>query len=82
MGARAGRMDTLAVTSITNVVLAAETLLLAGVLIGLPKARFSAAWFWAGAMLALGTSALLGGIDHGYVEPAGIDRFAIQRRLA
>jgi Family of unknown function (DUF6962) len=72
-------MDTLAVTSVTNLVLAAETLFLAGVLAGAPKARFSAAWFWAGAMLGLGISALLGGIDHGYIEPAGLDRFPIQR---
>jgi Family of unknown function (DUF6962) len=44
-----------------------------------PKARFSAAWFWAGALLALATSALLGGIDHGFVEPAGMSRYLIQR---
>ncbi len=72
-------MDTLAITSITNFVLAGELFLFAGMMVKTPKARASAAWFWAGAMLALATSALLGGIDHGFVEPAGLDRFWIQR---
>jgi hypothetical protein len=72
-------MDTLAITSITNFVLAAELFFLAGLTVRTPKARFSAAWFWGGAMFALAVSALLGGIDHGFVEPAGLDRFAIQR---
>jgi hypothetical protein len=72
-------MDTLAVTSITNFALAAEIFFLAGMMVRTPKARLSPAWFWGGAMLALATSALLGGIDHGFVEAAGQDRFAIQR---
>jgi hypothetical protein len=72
-------VDTLAITSVTNFVLAAELFLLAGMMARTPKARFSAAWFWAGAMLALATSALLGGIDHGFVEPAGLSRYFIQR---
>lgn len=72
-------MDTLAVTSVTNFVLAGELFFLAGLMVRTPKARLSAAWFWAGAMLALATSALLGGIDHGFVEPTGLDRYAIQR---
>lgn len=72
-------MDTLAITSVTNFVLAAELFLLAGMMVRTPKARFSAAWFWAGAMLALATSALLGGIDHGFIEPAGLNRYLIQR---
>jgi hypothetical protein len=72
-------MDTLAVTSITNFVLAAELFFLAGLMVKTPKARFSAGWFWAGAMVALASSALLGGIDHGFVEPAGLSRYLIQR---
>lgn len=72
-------MDTLAITSITNFVLAGELFFLAGLMVKTAKARFSAAWFWAGAMLALATSALLGGIDHGFVEPAGLDRYLLQR---
>ena len=72
-------MDTLAITSVTNFVLAAELFFLAGLMVGTPKARFSAGWFWGGAMLALATSALLGGIDHGFVEPAGLSRYLIQR---
>jgi hypothetical protein len=72
-------MDTLAVTSITNFVLAGEIFFLAGLTIGTPKASFSAAWFWGGAMFALASSALLGGIDHGFVEPAGLSRYLIQR---
>jgi hypothetical protein len=72
-------MDTLAITSITNFLLAAELFFLAGLMVRTPKARFSAAWFWAGAMLALATSALIGGIDHGFVEPAGMSRYWVQR---
>lgn len=72
-------MDTLAITSITNVVLASELFFLAGMMARTPKARVSAGWFWSGAMVALATSALLGGIDHGFVEPAGLPRYAIQR---
>lgn len=72
-------MDVLAITSITNFILASELFLLAGLMIRTPKARLSAAWFWSGALLALATSALLGGIDHGFVEPAGLSRFWIQR---
>jgi hypothetical protein len=72
-------VDSLAITSITNFVLAAELFFLAGMMARTPKARFSAAWFWAGAMLALATNALLGGIDHGFVEPAGLDRSWIRQ---
>lgn len=72
-------MDRLAITSITNFMLASELFFLAGMMARTPKARFSAAWLWTAAMLALATSALLGGIDHGFVESAGMDRFAIQR---
>lgn len=72
-------MDTLAITSITNFILAGEMFFLAGLTIQSPKTRFSAAWFWGGAMFALATSALLGGIDHGFVEPAGLSRYALQR---
>jgi hypothetical protein len=72
-------MSTLAVTSITNFILASELFFLAGLMTRTPKVRLSAAWFWAGAMTALATSALLGGIDHGFVEPAGQSRYLIQR---
>ena len=67
------------ITSITNFLLAAELFYLVGLMARTPKARDSAAWFWAGAMLALATSALLGGIDHGFVEPAGLSRYWVQR---
>jgi hypothetical protein len=72
-------MDRLAITSVTDVVLAALAYFLAGMLAGRPKARWSALWFWSGALLALATSALGAGIDHGFVEPAGHDRFLLQR---
>ena len=72
-------MGTLAITSITNFILASELFFLAGLMVKTPKARFSAAWFWGGAMLALASSALIGGIDHGFVEPAGLPRSFIQR---
>jgi len=72
-------MGTLAITSITNFILASELFFLAGLMVKTPKARFSAAWFWGGAMFALATSALLGGIDHGFIEPADLSRYVIQR---
>jgi hypothetical protein len=72
-------MDTLAVTSITNFILASELFFLAGLTIATPKAPFSAAWFWGGAMFALASSAMIGGIDHGFVEAAGLPRTLIQR---
>lgn len=72
-------MSPLAVTSITNFLLAAEALYLAGRLAGTPKARFSADWFWTGMMLLLGSGALIGGIDHGFFEPSGQPRYFIQR---
>src|SRR5687767_14184634 len=61
----------LAVTSITNFILACVVFLLAGMLLALPKARGSAAWFWSLTLLILGASALLGGIDHGFFEVHG-----------
>ena len=72
-------MGTLAITSITNFILASELFFLAGLMIKSPKARLSAAWFWGGAMFALASSALIGGIDHGFVEPADLPRYFIQR---
>jgi ABC-type uncharacterized transport system permease subunit len=68
-----------AITSITNFLLAAEVLFLAGRMSGRPKVRFSAAWYFSGVLLLLGVAALLGGIDHGFFEPANMPRYLIQR---
>ncbi len=65
-------MTPLVVTAITNFILACEVFFLGGLLVGQSKARGSALWFWTAALLALGTSALLGGIDHGFIEPASL----------
>lgn len=64
-------MSTLAVTAITNFILASEAFFVAGLLAARPKARFSAAWLWAAALFTLALSALIGGIDHGFFEPQG-----------
>ncbi len=64
-------MNALAVTAVTNFILACEVFLIAGLLLGRPKALTSAAGVWALALACLGASALLGGIDHGFVEPFG-----------
>jgi hypothetical protein len=72
-------MNALAMTSITNFILAGEVFFLAGVLAQRPKARFSAAWFWSGMMILLGLAALIGGIDHGFFEGPGLPRYFIQR---
>jgi hypothetical protein len=72
-------MTALALTSVTNFLLAGEVLFLAGMAVRGPKARFSAAWYWSGVLLLLGAGALVGGIDHGFFEPAQVSRYAIQR---
>ncbi len=64
-------MTPLAVTAITNFAWACEGFLLSGLLLGRRPSVGSAAWLWALAMLALGVSAFLGGIDHGFFEPRG-----------
>jgi hypothetical protein len=72
-------VNALAITSITNFVLASEVFFLAGMLAQKPKARFSAAWFWTGMMILLGLATLIGGIDHGFFEGPGLPRYFIQR---
>jgi len=61
----------LAVTSITNFILACEAFFLTGLFFARAKAPRSAAWFWQMALLTLSTTALLGGIDHGFFEVFG-----------
>jgi hypothetical protein len=72
-------VNAIAITSITNFMLAGEVLFLAGMLVQRPKSRFSAAWFFSGMMALLGLGALLGGIDHGFFEGAGLSRYPIER---
>jgi len=67
------------VTAITDFMLACEVFFLAGLTAGRVKARFSAAWFWAAALVFLGLGALIGGIDHGFFEPAKLPRYFIER---
>ena len=64
-------LTALAITSITNFILASEAFFLCGLFMARPKARYSAAWFWQLALLALASTALLGGIDHGFFEVFG-----------
>jgi hypothetical protein len=68
-----------AITAITDFLLAAEAFFLAGRMTSTPKERFSAAWYFSGALLLLGVGALLGGIDHGFIQPANMSRYPIQR---
>ena len=73
-------MTALAVTAITNFILACETFLFTGMLVKTEKAPQSASWFWTWALGLLGLSALLGGIDHGFVEPLeGAACYPLQR---
>src|SRR6476620_12373708 len=44
-----------------------------------PKERFSAAWYFTGVLLLRGVAALIGAVDHGFFEPAGLPRYIIQR---
>ncbi len=71
-------MTSLAITSITNFVLAGEVLFLGGRMTGTKKVRFSAAWYWSGMLLLLGLGALIGGIDHGFFEASG-QRYFVER---
>jgi hypothetical protein len=72
-------MTALAITAITDFLLASEAFFLAGRLSSKPKDRFSAAWYFSGVLLLLGIAALLGGIDHGFFQPANLPRYIIQR---
>jgi hypothetical protein len=69
----------LAVTSITNILLASLVFFLAGRMSRVPKVRFSAAWYFTGVLLLLGVAALIGAVDHGFFEPANMPRYFIQR---
>jgi len=69
----------LAVTSITNILLASLVFFLAGRMSRIPKTRYSAAWYFTGVLLLLGVAALIGAVDHGFVEPASLPRYWIQR---
>lgn len=64
-------MAPLAVTAVTNFILASEVFLLAGLLLGRKQLVGSAAWLWGMVLVWLGLGALLGGIDHGFIEPLG-----------
>lgn len=64
-------LSALAVTAITNFILASETFFVSGLLFPRPKSKYSAAWFWQFAILLLAVSALIGGIDHGFFEVIG-----------
>ncbi len=74
-------MTPLAVTAITNFILAAEVLFFAGMLLGKSFSPASPAFSWGLAMVFLGISALLGGIDHGFFEIQGdsLVRVILQR---
>jgi hypothetical protein len=72
-------LDALAINAITDFLLAGEVFFCAGMTVQQRKAPFSAAWFWSLTMCLLGLAALVGGIDHGFVEARGLPRFFIQR---
>jgi hypothetical protein len=72
-------MTAQAITSISDFLFAAEAFFLAGRMSGTPKVRFGAAWYFSVVLLLLGAAALLGGIDHGFFEPANMPRYLIQR---
>lgn len=72
-------MTALAVTALTDFLLAAQVLFLAGRMSARPQTKGSAAWHFSGFFLLLGSAAFVGGIDHGFFQPAGLPRYAIQR---
>jgi hypothetical protein len=72
-------MTALQVSALTDFLLACLAFFCAGALAGRHAQPRSAAWYWRGAMFFLALAALLGGTDHGFVEPAGLARAPIQR---
>jgi len=72
-------VSVLAVTSITNILLASLVFFLSGRMSRIPKVRFSAAWYFTGVLLLLGLAALIGAVDHGFFEPTNMPRYFIQR---
>lgn len=71
-------MSALQVSALTDFLLASLAFFCAGALAVRPAQPRSAAWYWRAAMFFLALAALLGGTDHGFVEPAGLDRTPIQ----
>ncbi len=65
-------MSPLAWSAISDFVLAAETFFAAGMLWSKVRPIGTPSWFWALATLALGFSAFLAAIDHGFIEGHGI----------
>ena len=61
----------LAITALTDVILACETFLLAGLSFRPDISVRSPAWYWAVTLLLTGTATMLGAIDHGFFEAAG-----------
>jgi hypothetical protein len=66
-------MTPLALTAITNFLWASEAFFLAGMLFGRMDGFLGPYGIWAASLALMGTGALLGGIDHGFFEPAGRD---------
>lgn len=62
-------MTDLAVSALTNAILAAEIFFLAGLSFRLGVERWSAAWLFALYLALIGLANLLGTIDHGFLEP-------------
>jgi hypothetical protein len=62
-------MTDLAVSALTNAILAAEIFFLAGLSFRVGLERWSAAWLFALYLAFIGLANLLGTIDHGFLEP-------------
>jgi hypothetical protein len=71
----------LELTAITNFLWASELFLFSGLMLGQRWPRDSAAFLWALAMLAMGVSAFIGGVDHGFFEPKtpAVSRALVQK---
>ncbi len=74
-------LNSLAITAITNILLASEVLFLAGKLVCKNPIKEKASFYWSLAFFTVGISALIGGIDHGFFEPFGnsFPRLLIQK---
>jgi hypothetical protein len=61
-------MSPLALSAISDFILAAEALFVAGMLVVQPRARGSAHWYWNWSILCLGVGSFVAAVDHGFIE--------------
>ncbi|MDF1750023.1 MAG: hypothetical protein P1V34_14210 [Alphaproteobacteria bacterium] len=62
-------LSDLALSSVTDILLACLVFFLAGMSFRTDVRRYSPAWYWGLTLFLIGTATMLGAIDHGFFEP-------------